>query len=73
MPPVIPNYDLGMLITLGIGLAILGLLMTFVGVWAILRQGLRSQEIMLEVTRIAERIDARLRRDFPDIGQDLGD
>jgi len=73
MPPAIPNYDLGILITLDIGLAILGLLLTFAGIWGVMRQNIRSQQIMLEVARIAQRIDARLRRDFPDIGQDLGD
>ena len=73
MPPAIPNYDHGILITLDIGLAILGLLLTFAGIWGVMRQNIRSQQIMLEVARIAQRIDARLRRDFPDIGQDLGD
>ena len=38
MPLAIPNYDLGLLITLDIGLAILGLLMTFVGIWAMIWQ-----------------------------------
>ncbi len=64
MPPVIPNYDLGLLITLDIGLALLGLILTFVGAWAILRQGIRSQEI-------AERIDLRLRRQFADVDREL--
>ena len=43
---------------------LLGLLLTFVGVWAILRQGIRSQEI-------AERIDLRLRRQFADVDRKL--
>ena len=66
MPPAIPNYDLGLLITLDIGLAVLGLLATFVGVWAILHE-------MSNIARITERIDTRLRRDFPNIGDELGD
>jgi hypothetical protein len=68
-----PNYDLGILITLNLSLTIIAFLVGCVAVWAILKQGIRSQEIMLEVTRIAQRIDARLRRDFPNIGEDLGD
>ena len=66
MPPSIPNYNLGLLITLDIGLALLGLILTFVGVWAILHE-------MSNIARIAERIDTRLRRDFPNIGEELGD
>ena len=73
MPPITPNYDLGILITLNLCLTLIGFLVGCVAVWAILKQGLRSQEIMLEVSRIAQRIDARLRRDFPNIGEDLGD
>jgi len=68
-----PNYDLGILITLNLSLTIIAFLVGCVAVWAILKQGIRSQEIMLEVARIAQRIDARLRRDFPNIGEDLGD
>jgi hypothetical protein len=68
-----PNYDLGLLITLNIGLALIGLLFTALMAWVLVKQQLRSQEIMLNVARIAERIDARLRRDFPDIGGELGD
>ena len=73
MPPATPNYDLGILITLNTCLTLIGFLVGCIAVWMILRQGLRSQEIMLEVTRIAQRIDARLRRDFPNIGAELGD
>lgn len=73
MPPAIPNYDLGLLITLNIALTLIGVFIAIIGVWSIMRQNIRSQEIMLNVARIAERIDARLRRDFPDIGGDLGE
>ena len=82
MPPVIPNYDLGLLITLDIELAILGLLITFAGMWTILWQTGRNTTYLAEIaertTRSTERvaetaecIDARLRRQFPDIGEDL--
>jgi hypothetical protein len=68
-----PLYDLGILITLNVSLTMIGLLMAVIGIWAIMRQNIRSQQIRLEVARISQRIDARLRRDFPDIGGDLGD
>ena len=73
MPPAMPNYDLGLLITFNIGLTMIGILGAMIGVWGIMRQNIRSQQIMLEVARIAQRIDARIRRDFPNIGEDLED
>jgi len=73
MSQPIPNYDLGILITIDISVALATVLIVVIGIWGIMRQNIRSQQIMLEVARIAQRIDARLRRDFPDIGQDLGD
>ena len=66
MPPPIPNYDLGLLITLDIGLAMITVLGMMIGFWAIAKQN-------INIARIAERIDARLRRDFPNIGEELGD
>ena len=66
MPPAIPNYDLGLLITLDIGLAMITVLGMMIGFWAIAKQN-------INIARIAERIDARLRRDFPNIGEELGD
>ena len=77
MPPAIPNYDLGMLITLDIGLTMIGILAAMIGVWAILKQANANTTYLAEngrrVAEIAERIDVRLRRDFQDIGQDLRD
>ena len=66
MPPAIPNYDLGLLITLDIGFAMITVLGMMIGFWAIAKQN-------INIARIAERIDARLRRDFPNIGEELGD
>jgi len=63
-----PNYDLGLLITLDIGLALIGLCVAVFGTWIITRQVSASTT---ELARIAERIDARLRRQFPDIDSDL--
>jgi hypothetical protein len=72
-----PNYDLGLLITLNVFLTIIGMLgttagLTMMGVYL----GRQLREIQTTGERVAiicERIDARLRRDFPDIGGDLGD
>ena len=61
-----PNYDLGILITLNIGIAMITALGMMIGFWAIAKQN-------INIARIAERIDARLRRDFPNIGGELGD
>jgi hypothetical protein len=78
MPPSIPNYDLGILITFNIGLTMIGILGAMIGVWAILRQNIRMAEIVERTSRstervaeIAERIDARLRRQYTDIDRDL--
>jgi hypothetical protein len=76
MPPA-TNYDLGMLITLNILLTLIGIAIAVVGIWAILKQANANTTYLADSTRrvaeIAERIDARLRRDFPDIGGDIGD
>ena len=77
MPPAIPNYDLGMLITFNIGITFLSIFVAVVGIVIIVRQANSNTtylaEISQRVAQIAERIDARLRRDFPDIGADLGE
>lgn len=62
-----PNYDLGLLITLDIGLALIGLLVAVAGIWIITRQVAVSTA---QIAQIAERIDARLRRQYPDIDSD---
>ena len=68
-----PEHDLGLLITLNIGLALTGILAAMIGIWTIIRQNIRSQEIALHVAQIAERIDARLHRQYADIDRDLRD
>lgn len=77
MPPVIPNYDLGMLITFNIGITFLSIFVAVVGLIILVRQANANTAYLAEngrrIAEIAERIDARLRRDFPDIGSDLGD
>ena len=61
-----PNYDLGILITLNVALVLIGLLVGCIAVWMILKQGNQTAQI-------AERIDARLRRQYADIDRDLQD
>ena len=75
MPPVMPNYDLGLLITLDIGLAILGLLLTFAGIWAIIwqlqRNARESREGMREISQITREVAFMIRRQYGDIDRDL--
>jgi hypothetical protein len=84
MPPAIPNYDLGMLITFNIGITFLSIFVVAVGLVIVVRQANANTTYLAEmaerstrsserVAEIAERIDARLRRQFPDIGEELGD
>ena len=72
-----PEHDLGILITFNIFLTMTGIIGAFIGVWAILKQANANTTYLADnarrVAEIAERIDARLRRDFPDIGNELGD
>ena len=57
-----PNYDLGILITLNICITLAVLLASSFFTWLIIRETHRSQEVTYRVASIAERIDARLRR-----------
>ena len=70
-----PNYDLGLLITLDIGLALLGLFGTFVGVWAILRQmGQNTRELTegrRDISTIQREVAFMIRRQYADIDRDL--
>ena len=75
-----PQHDLSILMTLNIGMTLSGILITAVSCRAIIRQGIqiagmveRTSRSTERVAEIAERIDARLRRQFPDIGGELGD
>jgi len=64
-----PNSDLGILITLNICLTLIGFLVGYVAVWAILRQGNQTALITERVAGTAERLVARLRRQYADIDQ----
>ena len=56
-----PQYDIAMLITLDIGLALLGLILTFIGIWAILHEMKGIAASNERIAGMAERLDARLR------------
>ena len=84
MPPAIPNYDLGILITFNIAITVLSIFVAVVGLIILVRQANANATYLAEmaerstrsserVAEIAERIDARFRRQFPDIGEELGD
>ena len=66
-----PNYDLGMLITLNICITLVVLLASSFFTWLIIRETHRSQETSERVAGIAERLDARLRRQYADIDLEL--
>ena len=69
----VPQHDLGYLITLNIGLVLIGFFGGMIGIWAIMKQGNRTAEISERVAGIAERLDARLRRQYADIDRELQD
>ena len=59
-----PQYDLGILITLNVALVLIGFCVGCIAVWMILKQGNHTAQI-------AERIDLRLRRQYGDIDREL--
>lgn len=63
-----PQYDIAMLITVDIGLAILGLLLTFAGIWAILYQTQRNTR---EIAQITREVAFMIRRQYGDIDRDI--
>ena len=78
------NAPNDMLSTVQVGITMIGILAAVIGVWAILKQANANTPYLVEIVerstrsteriaQIAERIDARLRRQFPDIGDELGD
>jgi hypothetical protein len=71
MEDCMPNYDLGLLITLDIAIA----LMSLCGIMGCLiymsRQLGEARASTERIASIAERIDARLRRQYADIDRDL--
>ena len=70
-----PNYGLGLLITFNIGITFLSIFVAAFGLIITVRQASQNTAYLAEngrrIAEIAERIDARLRRQYPDIDQDL--
>jgi hypothetical protein len=75
MPPAIPNYDLGLLITLNISLTIVGILAAAVGLITMsLMLGRQLREIHATGERIASmtrEVAFMIRRQYVDIDRDL--
>ena len=75
MPPAIPNYDLGLLITLDIALTLIGFLVGCIAVWMILRQmaqnAQESREGTREIAQISREVAFMIRRQYGDIDRDL--
>ena len=63
-----PNYDLGILLTLNIGLTMTGLLIAVIGVWAIMRELRQSTR---EITTMSREVAFMMRRQYGDIDRDL--
>jgi hypothetical protein len=74
-----PNYDLGILITMNIALTLAGILLCFACAWAIIRLSIRStrelsEEIKAGIREIAEiqrEVAFMIRRQYGDIDRDL--
>ncbi len=70
-----PNYDLGILITLNIALTLIGLSIAIIGVWAIMRELKQSTREsrggMREITQITREVAFMIRRQYGDIDRDL--
>ena len=75
MPPAIPNYDLGILITLNIALTLIGITIAAIGAWSILRHVTRehndTREIVRDVARMQREVAFMIRRQYGDIDRDL--
>ena len=66
-----PNYDLGLLITVDICIGLVTVLFMMAGLWFMsrdMREIVASNE---RIAGIAERLDARLRRQYADIDLEL--
>jgi hypothetical protein len=66
-----PEQELARLITLNIGITLSVILAVVIGIWAIMREMRQIAGSTERVAEIAERIDARLRRQYADIDRDL--
>jgi len=68
MPSAIPNYDLGILITLDICLALIGLIFSGMIYWRI---SYHLSEATKEITSMQREVAFMIRRQYGDIDRDL--
>ena len=68
MPPAIPNYDLGLLITLDICLGLIGLIFSGTIYWRI---SYHLSEATKEITSMQREVAFMIRRQYGDIDRDL--
>lgn len=68
MPPAMPNYDLGLMITLNIVLTMIGITIAVIGVWAIMRELHQSTRELSSITR---EVAFMIRRQYGDIDRDI--
>ena len=68
-----PNYDLGILITLNICIGLITVLGMMAGLWFMSRDMRAIVASNEHIAGIAERLDARLRRQYADIDRELQD
>ena len=66
-----PEHDIASLLTLNIGITLTAVLIAMFCVWAIMREMRQLSGSSERIAEIAERIDARLRRQYADIDRDL--
>lgn len=75
MPPTIPNYDLGMLITFNIGITFLSIFVAIVGLVILVRQAARNARDLShdvrEITQMHREVAFMIRRQYGDIDRDL--
>jgi hypothetical protein len=62
--PHMPNYDLGILITLNLLLTLIGITLAVVGIWAIVR-------VVQRVGTMTQEVAFMIRRQYGDIDRDL--
>ena len=63
-----PNYDLGLLISLDIGLALIGLIFAGMVYWSITRH---LTQATTEITTMTREVAFMIRRQYADIDRDL--
>jgi hypothetical protein len=63
-----PSYDLGILITLTLGLTLMGIVATGMFAWAIVRQRILSTR---EIAQIQREVAFMIRRQYGDMDRDL--